>query len=107
MGERHMEVQAAHASAHTAAIAGVAWVAAERHCQSLVEHYIAVYPAWHPISGLQMYTLGELKEKNGHTREAREWYARARDVLGLTHGKDHCLVQDLSVFIEAIDSAQS
>ncbi|CAE8636237.1 unnamed protein product [Polarella glacialis] len=49
---RHMEVASAHASAHTAAMAALNWEASERHCEKLVEQYLAVYPAWHPISGL-------------------------------------------------------
>mmetsp|Transcript_29551 Transcript_29551/g.81202 ORF Transcript_29551/g.81202 Transcript_29551/m.81202 type:complete len:483 (-) Transcript_29551:19-1467(-) len=99
---RHMEVMAAHASAHTAAIAAGAWPAAERHCQHLVEQYVDVYPEWHPISGLQMYTLAELKENRGDIADARRWYARAKDVLSLTHGENHGFVDDLRTRLQEL-----
>merc|ERR1712194_1002670 len=56
--ERHIEVQAAHAASHTAALAALDFDAARRHCQRLVDQYVAVYPEWYPVTGLQMYTLG-------------------------------------------------
>merc|ERR1712008_164260 len=68
---QHVEVVAAHASAHTAAIAAGDWKRAEVHCRRLVDQYQIVYPAWHPIAGLQMYTLAELREKHGNQREAQ------------------------------------
>merc|ERR1712012_405347 len=92
---QHNEVAAAHAIAHTTAMAIGAWGAAEQHCQRLVEQYLMVYPDWHPISGLQMYTLAELKEKNGAFNEACLWYQRAKHVLHITHGEDHDMVQGL------------
>merc|ERR1711972_553903 len=54
----HLEVLAAHAAAHTASVAANDWGRAECHCEKLVEQYLRVYPDWHPILGLQMYTLG-------------------------------------------------
>lgn len=98
----HLEVVAAHASAHTAAIAAGAWKAAERHCQRLVEQYIEVFPAWHPISGLQMYTLAELKENRGALAEARAWYDRALGILRHTHGEKHSMVQDLRARLQEL-----
>eukprot|EP00931_Biecheleriopsis_adriatica_P089333 TRINITY_DN63488_c0_g1_i1.p1 TRINITY_DN63488_c0_g1~~TRINITY_DN63488_c0_g1_i1.p1 ORF type:complete len:493 (-),score=102.55 TRINITY_DN63488_c0_g1_i1:27-1505(-) len=92
---RHIEVCAAHASAHTAAMAALNWAAAERHCQKLVEQYLAVYPSWHPITGLQMYTLAELKEHSGREREAVGWFEGAERILALTHGEGHPLLLDL------------
>merc|ERR1711953_1616250 len=67
----HLEVQAARASAHTAAVAAQDWERAQKHCEKLVEQYLRVYPNWHPILGLQMYTLAELKEQCGGVKEAR------------------------------------
>lgn len=92
---RHVEVVAAHAAAHTAAVAAGAWTVAERQCELLVKHYVEVYPAWHPITGLQMYTLAELMEQGGREAEACQWYQRACDILRLTHGEDHGLVREL------------
>lgn len=94
---RHIEVTAAHAAAHTAAVAAGDWPAAERHCGRLVEQYLLVYPPWHPVTGLQMYTLAELKEQLGASNEALQWYERARDVLRLTHGVSHPMVEDLNL----------
>lgn len=92
---RHVEVVAAHASAHTASIAAGDWKRAEVHCRCLVDQYQFVYPAWHPIAGLQMYTLAELRENDGDNREALSWYSRAEAVLRLTHGEGHTMVKDL------------
>lgn len=99
---RHIEVQAAHAAAHTAAIAAQNWEAAERHCERLVEQYIEVYPEWHPISGLQMYTLGELKQSRGGDEHALKWCERARQVLALTHGESHAFVKDLEARLQEL-----
>lgn len=90
----HVEVVAAHAAAHTAAIAAIDWEAAERHCRCLVEQYELVYPEWHPIAGLQMFTLGELLEARD-SPEASKWYARALQVLERTHGSSHQFAVDL------------
>lgn len=97
---RHTDVVAAHAAGHTAAMAAGSWGDAERHCQRLVEHYLAVYPPWHPITGLQMFTLGELKEQAGACEESRKWYAKAKSIMALTHGKTHSLVLDLEGRLE-------
>eukprot|EP00927_Polykrikos_kofoidii_P066240 TRINITY_DN61877_c0_g1_i1.p1 TRINITY_DN61877_c0_g1~~TRINITY_DN61877_c0_g1_i1.p1 ORF type:complete len:482 (-),score=86.48 TRINITY_DN61877_c0_g1_i1:172-1617(-) len=99
---RHTEVIAVHALAHTAAIAAGAWQEAEIYCERLVEHYMEVYPTWHPISGLQMYTLAELKEKRGCS-DARTWYKRALDILVLTHGSQHDMVEDLRQHLADLD----
>eukprot|EP00439_Symbiodinium_sp_Y106_P009177 s3000_g1.t1 len=100
---RHVEVCAAHASAHTAAMAAADWAAAERHCQALVDQYVAVYPPWHPITGLQMFTLGELKEQHGKTGEAKRNYQGANKILALTHGADHPLLQQLHERLAELD----
>ncbi|CAL1154052.1 unnamed protein product, partial [Cladocopium goreaui] len=92
---RHLEVCAAHAAAHTAAMAAFDWVAAEKHCGKLVEQYLAVYPPWHPITGLQMFTLAELKEQLGKLAEAQSCYEGAERILRLTHGEGHELVLQL------------
>merc|ERR1712113_220308 len=99
----HIDVQAAHAAAHTAAIAALAWDCAERHCQRLVEHYVEVYPNWHPITGLQMYTLAELKENNGATADAAKLFIRAKKILSLTHGENHPMVANLASKLEQLD----
>lgn len=100
---RHLEAMTAHATAHTVAIAAQDWAAAERHCERLVEQYIAVYPSWHPISGLQMYTLGELKEQAGKAGDALAWYVRAHTILRLTHGEEHTMVSDLALRVKSLE----
>eukprot|EP00435_Cladocopium_sp_Y103_P075899 s4_g68.t1 len=92
---RHLEVCAAHAAAHTAAMAAFNWVASEKHCGKLVEQYLAVYPPWHPVTGLQMFTLAELKEQLGKLTEAQSCYEGAKRILRLTHGEGHELVLQL------------
>jgi len=108
---RHLDVMAAHAAALTVALAaasssgsseGPYWTAAEAHCAYLVEQYIAVYPLWHPVSGLQMYTLGQLKEQRGALAEARGWYAQAASILSNTHGADNQMVVDLREFMQSL-----
>eukprot|EP00929_Paragymnodinium_shiwhaense_P015995 TRINITY_DN124105_c0_g1_i1.p1 TRINITY_DN124105_c0_g1~~TRINITY_DN124105_c0_g1_i1.p1 ORF type:complete len:482 (-),score=135.02 TRINITY_DN124105_c0_g1_i1:63-1508(-) len=99
---RHLEVAAAHAAAHTAAIAAQDWKAAERHCGRLVEQYLEVYPPWHPVTGLQMYTLAELKEQRGATAEARELLQKALGILRLTHGAASTMVKDLEEHIKEL-----
>jgi len=95
LDRRHLELMAAHAAAHTTAMAAGDWAAAERHCGCLVEYYTEVYPEWHPVFGLQIFTLGQLKELRGAFGEARDCYDRARKVLRLTHGCEHSFVKDL------------
>eukprot|EP00928_Gymnodinium_smaydae_P031827 TRINITY_DN23234_c0_g1_i3.p1 TRINITY_DN23234_c0_g1~~TRINITY_DN23234_c0_g1_i3.p1 ORF type:complete len:482 (-),score=119.45 TRINITY_DN23234_c0_g1_i3:191-1636(-) len=93
---RHLDVVSAHAAALTAAMAAEAWEAAERHCQYLVDQYALVYPSWHPIAGLQLFTLAELKDRRGDVPGAAlELYKAALAVLELTHGSEHAMVEML------------
>merc|ERR1740121_2713222 len=99
---RHIEVVAAHAAAHTAAMAAGAWPEAKTHCQKLVDQYLHVYPAWHPLSGLQIYCLAQLKEDAGQADAARSWYERAEEILRLTHGENHSMVTDLQSHLKEL-----
>lgn len=101
MHRQHLDVMAAHNRAHAAALEAEDFKAAAHHCARLVEQYSAVYPDWHPILGLQMWTLAEYQEEQ-RPDEARLLYTRAREVLCGTHGAEHVMVHDLGRRLEKL-----
>lgn len=95
LGPCHLDLAEAHAQAHKAAMAAGDWLKAAEHCEAVVDQYLEVYPAWHPMTGIQMSVLGELYEEAGQADRAAPWLRRSLDILGGTHGLDHPLTRGL------------
>mmetsp|Transcript_19762 Transcript_19762/g.38702 ORF Transcript_19762/g.38702 Transcript_19762/m.38702 type:complete len:360 (-) Transcript_19762:1389-2468(-) len=66
-------------------------------CQTLIGMYEKVYDRcpYHPLIGLQLYTLGDLLTAQG--QPAEKSYARARAILGATYGWESDLVKQLTI----------
>lgn len=63
----------------------------------LVEFLDLIYREipYHPILGLQLYTLGDLYEEIGNPSEAKIVHRRARDILQVSFGSDHVFCRAL------------
>ena len=62
------------------------------HCESVVRSYSKIYHSMHPITALQLSTLGNLRVEIGNVEEGLKELKCALDVLKITHGKDSSLV---------------
>ncbi|PNY04645.1 histone-lysine N-methyltransferase ASHR1-like protein [Trifolium pratense] len=59
-----------------------------------------VYPAVHPLLGLQYYTCGKLEWYLGDTEEAVKSLTTAVDILRITHGTNTPFVKELLMMLE-------
>ncbi|GAU45405.1 hypothetical protein TSUD_134220, partial [Trifolium subterraneum] len=59
-----------------------------------------VYPAVHPLLGLQYYTCGKLEWYLGDTEEAVRSLTKAVDILRITHGTNTPFVKELLMMLE-------
>uniref|UniRef100_K3WVF2 MYND-type domain-containing protein n=1 Tax=Globisporangium ultimum (strain ATCC 200006 / CBS 805.95 / DAOM BR144) TaxID=431595 RepID=K3WVF2_GLOUD len=73
--------------------------------ERMLEFYRRVYPANHPLTGLHLFTLGDLhlqqQETQGNPRRAKEYLEEAKRILQITHGRAHHFVELLSQRIQA------
>lgn len=69
-----------------------------KHGEAMLEFYRRVYPPCHPMTGLHLFTLGDLLKQSSDqvAPKAREYLKEARDILQVTHGKHHSLVELLN-----------
>lgn len=66
-----------------------------RYGELILEFYKRTYPINHPMTGLHLFTLGDLLAQSraaGSSEKSREYLAEARRILAITHGKHHHLV---------------
>lgn len=54
---------------------------------------------YHPLLGVQLFTLADLYEGNGHTEEATRTYQWCRRILRVTHGETSDMVKRLDSFL--------
>jgi len=76
------------------------WEGALTYCRLTIPIYQRVYPAIHPLVGLQYYTCGKLEWLLGQTNEALQPYTKALDVLRITHGTTTPFMRELLLKIE-------
>ncbi|KAF1329446.1 Zinc finger family protein, partial [Globisporangium splendens] len=73
--------------------------------ERMLEFYRRVYPANHPLTGLHLFTLGDLHlqqlETHGNPSRAKEYLEEAKRILQITHGRDHHFVEILSQRIQS------
>eukprot|EP00268_Persea_americana_P038158 TRINITY_DN3779_c0_g1_i9.p2 TRINITY_DN3779_c0_g1~~TRINITY_DN3779_c0_g1_i9.p2 ORF type:complete len:100 (-),score=11.38 TRINITY_DN3779_c0_g1_i9:221-520(-) len=78
------------------------WREALVYCQSTIPVYQRVYPAIHPLLGLQYYTCGKLEWFLGDTENAFKSLTKAADILRITHGTNtHFMKEFLNLLEEA------
>ncbi|XP_010467589.1 PREDICTED: histone-lysine N-methyltransferase ASHR1 [Camelina sativa] len=76
------------------------WREALNYCRLIVPVYQRVYPATHPLIGLQFYTQGKLEWLLGETKEAVSSLTKAFDVLRISHGTSTAFMKELSAKLE-------
>ncbi|XP_045803269.1 histone-lysine N-methyltransferase ASHR1 [Trifolium pratense] len=76
------------------------WREALAYCKLTIPIYQRVYPAVHPLLGLQYYTCGKLEWYLGDTEEAVKSLTKAVDILRITHGTNTPFVKELLMVLE-------
>ncbi|KAK2388207.1 histone-lysine N-methyltransferase ASHR2 [Trifolium repens] len=76
------------------------WREALAYCKLTIPIYQRVYPAVHPLLGLQYYTCGKLEWYLGDTEEAVKSLTKAVDILRITHGTNTPFVKELLMMFE-------
>lgn len=68
--------------------------------EKMLKFYRRVYPANHPLVGLHLFTLGDLHlqqlETQGSKQQAKKYLSEAKQILQITHGRDHHFIELLS-----------
>ncbi|WJX33102.1 hypothetical protein P8452_21348 [Trifolium repens] len=70
------------------------------YCKLTIPIYRRVYPAVHPLLGLQHYTCGKLEWYLGDTDEAVKSLTKAVDILRITHGTNTPFLKELLMMLE-------
>ncbi|KAI9106463.1 hypothetical protein K1719_021991 [Acacia pycnantha] len=76
------------------------WREALAYCKLTLPVYQRVYPAVHPLLGLQYYTCGKLEWYLGDTEGAVKSLTRAVDILSITHGTNTPFMKELLIKLE-------
>ncbi|KAG7636533.1 Zinc finger MYND-type [Arabidopsis thaliana x Arabidopsis arenosa] len=76
------------------------WREALNYCRLIVPVYQRVYPATHPLIGLQLYSQGKLEWLLGETKEAVSSLIKAFDILRISHGTSTPFMKELSAKLE-------
>nr|XP_010926453.1 histone-lysine N-methyltransferase ASHR1 isoform X2 [Elaeis guineensis] len=76
------------------------WRGALTYCRLTIPVYQRVYPAVHPMLGLQFYACGKLEWALECTEDALKSFTKAMDVLRITHGTSTPFMRDLSRQLE-------
>ncbi|MEE6475482.1 hypothetical protein FKM82_010762 [Ascaphus truei] len=53
------------------------------------------YSSYHPVRAVQVMKVGKLQHHQAMFPEAMQTLKQAFDIMKVTHGRDHSLVQDL------------
>ena len=97
----HSSLQEVRGNCLTSAMLAADWGEAERQCAFLIKWYKRVYCPGHPMTGLQLFTLGNLLFERAKTGEGRSFdmavavLNHSFNILVATHGAEHPLVQSL------------
>ncbi|XP_054796474.1 histone-lysine N-methyltransferase ASHR1 isoform X2 [Prosopis cineraria] len=76
------------------------WREALQYCKLTLPVYQRVYPAVHPLLGLQYYTCGKLEWYLGDADGAVKSLTKAVDVLRITHGTNAPFMKELLMKLE-------
>uniref|UniRef100_A0A1J3E1S8 Histone-lysine N-methyltransferase ASHR1 n=1 Tax=Noccaea caerulescens TaxID=107243 RepID=A0A1J3E1S8_NOCCA len=76
------------------------WREALNYCRLIVPVYQRVYPATHPLIGLQFYTQGKLEWLLEETEDAVSSLTKAFDILRISHGTSTCFMKELSAKLD-------
>lgn len=71
------------------------WEGALTYCKMTIPVYQRVYPAIHPMCGLQYYTCGKLEWLLERTKDALKSFTLAADILRVTHGTNTAFMREL------------
>jgi len=77
------------------------------HCDVVVHIYSKIYHSMHPMTALQLSTLGNLHVELGNVQKGLDEMNRALSVLKLTHGNDSDVVKSLVALVHEHSSSCS
>uniref|UniRef100_F7FRC7 [histone H3]-lysine(4) N-trimethyltransferase n=1 Tax=Monodelphis domestica TaxID=13616 RepID=F7FRC7_MONDO len=75
------------------------WEDALLYGSRTLEPYRLYYSGFHPISGVQVMRVGKLQHHQGLYPQALETLKQAFELMKVTHGRDHSLVEDLLLLL--------
>lgn len=76
------------------------WTEALEYARLILSVYQRIYPAVHPLLGLQYYTCGKLEWFLGETYPAMRSLSKAVDIMRITHGTSIPFMKDLLALLE-------
>nr|XP_008532515.1 PREDICTED: histone-lysine N-methyltransferase SMYD3-like [Equus przewalskii] len=62
------------------------------------------YPGSHPVRGVQVMKVGKLQLHQGMFPQAMKNLRLAFDIMRVTHGREHSLIEDLILLLEECDA---
>ncbi|XP_072972601.1 histone-lysine N-methyltransferase ASHR1 isoform X2 [Typha angustifolia] len=83
------------------------WEEALAYCRLTIPIYQRIYPAIHPMTGLQFYTCGKLEWLLGRTEDALRSFTKATDILRITHGTRTPFMRELISKLEEVKAEAS
>ncbi|XP_072990624.1 histone-lysine N-methyltransferase ASHR1 isoform X4 [Typha latifolia] len=78
------------------------WEEALAYCRLTIPIYQRIYPAIHPMTGLQFYTCGKLEWLLERTEDALRSFTKATDILQITHGTRTPFMRELISKLEEV-----
>ncbi|XP_023488370.1 histone-lysine N-methyltransferase SMYD3 isoform X2 [Equus przewalskii] len=69
-----------------------------------MEPYRIFYPGSHPVRGVQVMKVGKLQLHQGMFPQAMKNLRLAFDIMRVTHGREHSLIEDLILLLEECDA---
>ncbi|XP_075396709.1 histone-lysine N-methyltransferase SMYD3 isoform X1 [Tenrec ecaudatus] len=69
-----------------------------------MEPYRTFFPGSHPVRGVQAMKVGKLQLHQGMFPEAMKNLRLAFDILRVTHGREHSLIEDLMLLLEECEA---
>uniref|UniRef100_A0A7S3D0Q7 Uncharacterized protein n=1 Tax=Palpitomonas bilix TaxID=652834 RepID=A0A7S3D0Q7_9EUKA len=80
---------------HTALLEAGELEADAKVLKEIIDAYRLIYPSYHPLIGLNLYTLGTILPEIGEKEEAERVLDEAIAILSVTHGRSTQFVQKL------------
>ncbi|XP_072804729.1 histone-lysine N-methyltransferase SMYD3 isoform X2 [Vicugna pacos] len=69
-----------------------------------MEPYRIFFPGNHPVRGVQVMKVGKLQLHQGMFPQAMKNLRLAFDIMRVTHGREHSLIEDLILLLEECDA---
>ncbi|XP_006897801.1 PREDICTED: histone-lysine N-methyltransferase SMYD3 [Elephantulus edwardii] len=83
------------------------WEEALLYGTRTLEPYRMFFPGNHPVRGVQVMKVGKLQLHQGLLPQARKNLRLAFDILRVTHGREHRLIEDLILLLEECEASIS